>query len=91
MQIINQLAAPLAQSVSIARQQSTDKADQIRREQALRKAAATSPDSYEHQVESAEEITPIRDPERERSDQKQQQQKPPRDSDVEPPHIDVKV
>ena len=89
MEIINQLAAPLAQSVVIARQQSADKAEQIRRAQALRKAAGTSPDSYEHQVESAEEITPIHDSDREQSKQKPKQK--PKDGDAEVSHIDVKV
>ena len=63
MEIVNQLAGSLAQSAAVTRQQSTDKSQQVRRAQNLQKnvATASSADSFEHQVESTEELTPIHD------------------------------
>ena len=60
MQIVNQLAAPLAQSATVARQQSSDKSDQVRRARPAQDHYPES-DSYEHQVESTEEVAPIHD------------------------------
>lgn len=66
VEIINQLAAPLAQSAGVARQQTTDKSQQIRRAQAVRKDVAAGSDTFEHQVESCEEDTPIHEEQRKR-------------------------
>src|SRR3954469_14667981 len=66
VEIINQLAAPLAQSAGVARQQTTDKSQQIRRAQAVRKDVAAGADTFEHQVESCEEDTPIHEEQRKR-------------------------
>ena len=68
MEIINQLAAPLAQSAQVARQQTSEKTQQIRRAQTARKNAAAQSDTFEHTVESTEEITPIHDEQRQPQD-----------------------
>jgi hypothetical protein len=95
MEIINQLAAPLAQSAQIARQQSSEKTQQIRRAQTARKNVAALLDTFEHAVESAEEITPIHDEQRRESEPQRRAPKPKRpprsaagDADP-PPTIDV--
>jgi hypothetical protein len=74
MQIVNQLAGSLAQSASVTRQQSTDKSDQIRHAQALRKDVAAG-DTFEHQVESSEELTPIHDEQSKNSGQRRKRKK----------------
>ncbi len=93
MEILNQLAAPLAQSAAVAKQQTTDKSQQIRRAQTLRKDVAASSDTFEHQVESAEELAPIHDEQRrERPPSKNRGRRtPPQPPADEPPHIDVTV
>jgi hypothetical protein len=61
MEIVNQITGALAQSNAVTRQQSADKSTQIRRAQLLRKDVAARGDSFEHQVESTEELSPIHD------------------------------
>src|SRR3954464_14993673 len=61
MEIINQLAAPLATSAAVARQQTSEKTQQITRAQTARKNVAAQADTFEHQVESCEELSPIHD------------------------------
>jgi hypothetical protein len=73
MEIINQLAAPLAQSAQVARTQTTEKTQQIRRAQVTRKnVAAGQSDTFEHTVESTEATAPIHD------EQRREPQQPPR-------------
>jgi hypothetical protein len=96
MEIVNQLAGSLAQSAAVTRQQSTDKSQQIRRSQVLKKDTATAADTFEHQVESCEELAPIHDDQRQKQDRRGKRKPaipaPARpDSDEPPPHIDVKV
>ncbi len=94
MDIVNPLTGNLAQSGSVVqRQQSVTKAQQIRREQALRKDVTASGDHFDHQVESCEELNPIHD---EPKDGHRDQ--PPPDAEAsaeesndEKPHIDVTV
>ncbi len=96
MEIINQLAAPLAASAAVARQQSAEKTQQIRRSQTARKNVAAEADTFEHQVESCEELSPVHD---ESKDAKQRQPSDggkerrtlaPADGEM-PPGIDVKA
>lgn len=62
MDVVHPLAGNLAQSASVAqRQQSAGKAEQVRREQALRKDVAARGDHFDHTVESAEEVNPVHD------------------------------
>ena len=94
MEIVNPLAGSLAQSTAVTRQQSADKAQQIRRAQALRKDVAATGDTFEHQVESAEELSPIHDEQKQRQpgrNPKRRGAKAPSDShdDGDAPRIDV--
>jgi hypothetical protein len=99
MEIVNQLAGSLAQSASVTRQQSTDKSQQIRRAQVLKKDTATAADTFEHQVESCEELAPIHDDQRQRSDGRRKRKRANDaaasqsgvDEQQPPPHLDVKV
>jgi hypothetical protein len=95
MEIVNQIAGNLAQSVAVTRQQSADKTRQVRRAQALRKDVAAPSDSFEHQVESTEELNPVHDEQKreapagkpKRRPRSSPQQSP--DCDVPPPSIDL--
>jgi hypothetical protein len=97
MEIINQLAAPLATSAAVARQQTSEKAQQITRAQTARKNVAAQADTFEHQVESCEELSPVHD----ESKEARKRQPPPRDGKKRrppsaadgdpPPSIDVKA
>ena len=95
MEIVNPLAGSLAQSTAVTRQQSTDKSRQIRHAQTLRKDVAAAPDSFEHQVESTEELNPVHDERRESDQQRRGASHPQSERDGErpegdePPHIDV--
>jgi hypothetical protein len=98
MEIINQLAGSLAQSAAVTRQQSTDKSQQVRRAQALRKDVAAAPDSFEHQVESCEELTPIHDEQQRKKSGNRGKKRAASDSegsnakpDDDAPHVDVTV
>lgn len=88
MEIVNQIAGNLAQSTSVTRQQSADKTRQIRRAQALRKDVAAPADTFEHQVESSEELNPIHDEQAQRDSKRKRQQsaapKPPAPNDATP-------
>jgi hypothetical protein len=91
MEIVNQIAGSLAQSNAVTRQQSTDKSQQIRRAQNLRKDVATTSDSFEHQVESAEELTPIHDEQKQNEPKRRRHKSQPRPATGtdENEHLDV--
>ena len=100
MDVVNPLGGNLALSASIAqRQQSAGKAEQVRREQALRKDVTARGDHFDHTVESAEELNPIHDEPKQRregGDPRRQHQGPPnsggeRPPDSDPPRIDITV
>ena len=93
MEILNHLAAPLAQSAAVVKQQTTDKSRQIRRAQTLQKNVAASSDTFEHGVESAEELSPVHDPPHRESDphKKGRSHPPPQAPEEEPPHLDIIV
>jgi hypothetical protein len=77
MDALHPLAGNLAQSASVAqRQQSAGKAEQVRREQALRKDVTARGDHFDHTVESAEEVNPVHD---EQPDQRRRRQSQPGD------------
>jgi len=78
MELINQLAAPLAQSAQVARQQSSEKTQQLRRAQTARKNVAAQSDTFEHTVENAEAITPIHDDQRHEPEPQPRRSKPKR-------------
>ena len=76
-----------SQAQSIA---GTERQRQLRRAQALRKDVATREDTFEHQVESAEELHPIHDgdPNRSNSQDKRRQRQQNHD---DKPQIDLKA
>jgi hypothetical protein len=61
MSEVNPFAAAILPSAQSQRQQSGDRAGQVRRAQDLRKATLQGNDSFEHQVESSDAITPVHD------------------------------
>ena len=77
-----------SQAQSIA---GTERQRQLRRSQALRKDIAAREDTFEHQVESAEELHPVDDgdPNRSNSQDKRGRQQGHRDD--EQPQIDLKA
>lgn len=92
MDVVNPLTGNLAQSTSVVqRQQSALKSEQVRREQAVRKDAGASGDRFEHQVESAEETTPVHDEpdDARRGKSRRQPQSPSDDDEAPPPHVDL--
>jgi hypothetical protein len=90
MEILNPIAGALAQSAAVTRQQSADKVRHIRHAQALRKDVAAAEDTFEHHVESAEELSAIHDEQREPERERQRKpHTPPTEGDEPPPHIDV--
>jgi hypothetical protein len=88
-------ASSVAQSASVARQQTSEKAQQISRAQTARKNIATLLDTFEHAVESTEEITPIHDEPHRQPEPQPRPPKPKRaprpapDGGEPPPSIDV--
>lgn len=91
MEIINHLAGSLAQSAAVTRQQSVDKTQQIRHAQARRKDIAAASDTFEHQVESTEELTPIHDEQEPSADQRRRSRREQAASDAtqDTPGIDI--
>ena len=56
MDVINPFAGAIAQTPALQKQQSAEKAAQVRHLQELKKNVASRRDEYEHVVESAEEL-----------------------------------
>ena len=88
MDVVHPLAGNLAQSASVVqRQQSAGKAQQVRREQALRKDVAAQGDHFDHTVESCEELTPVHD---EQPDERRGRSRPSQaDEGGDKPQLDV--
>ncbi len=74
MSQINHFAGSVLQATQVQKQQETEKNRQVRRANALLKNIAVEDDRLEYQVESPEEIKPIREESREGH---------------EPPHVDL--
>ena len=95
MDAVHPLAGNLAQSASVAqRQQSDGKAQQVRREQALRKDVAARGDHFDHTVESTEDLTPVHDeqPDQRRRDRRRDPQGDRAgQADEDTPGIDIRV
>jgi hypothetical protein len=91
MTFINPLAPALLPSAQAQQQAAADKARQIGKAQAASRNIAAETDRLEHQVESAEELSPVHD---EDQSKRRQDQQPKRDRDGkadDEPHIDVKA
>lgn len=86
----NPLVGSILQSTQVQRQQSTAKAREVRRAQEIVKNIAIQDDVLDHQVESSEELKPIRE-ERQSDHQRSRResaQRPPGDAG---PKLDVTV
>lgn len=88
MSQINPFSGYVAGSAQVQRQQAADKDRQVRRAQQLTKNVALEDDQLEHQVESAEELKPVR--EQRDQDQSNQQRRPP-SKEKDRPRVDVKA
>ncbi len=91
MSQINPFTGSILQTPQVQRQQSADKDRQARRAQDLAKDTALADDRLEHQVESSEELKPVREDQRhERRFKRTHQHKPKLDSNEdEKSHIDL--
>lgn len=89
MTYLNPLIAPIVTGPQAQKSAAADKERQIARSQALAKNSAADGDRFEHQVESADALSPVGDD----PSKGGQQQRKPTDKDepgeAEPPHIDV--
>jgi hypothetical protein len=80
MSQINPFTGAVAQSPQVQRAQAAEKDRHVRRTQDAAKATALSTDQFEHQVESADAITPIHDEQSEHPPKQRKSGKPkPRD------------
>ena len=88
MDVVHPLAGNLAQSASVVqRQQSAAKAQQVRREQALRKDVTARGDHFDHTVESCEELNPVHD---EQPDERRRRRGPDEPDEAgDQPQLDV--
>jgi DNA repair ATPase RecN len=92
MTFINPLAPALLPSAQAQQQAAADKARQIRKAQTAARNIAAEADRLEHQVESAEELTPVHD--EDNPSKREQGRQPKRDGQGkadDEPHIDVKA
>jgi hypothetical protein len=85
---INPFSGYIAAGSQVERANASDKSRQIRRAQALSKNIAQRDDEMEHQVESADTVSPASG-----QDQRQGGQQEQRDEkkDDETPHVDIKA
>ena len=88
MSQVNPFAGYIAGSSHVQRQQALHKDRQVRRTQQLAKNIALQDDQLEHQVESSEELSPIRDERDTDPKERKRKRPPPKD---EPPHVDVRA
>ena len=92
MTYLNPLIAPIVTGPQ-AQKSAADKERQIARSQALTKNSAAEGDRFEHQVESADALSPVGDDPSKGGKSRQQQRRPTGGKDepgeAETPHIDV--
>lgn len=93
MSQINPFTASVLQTPQVQRQQSVDKDRQVRRAAELAKNTALADDQMEHQVESAEELTPLTEEQRrERRFKKPTHHKPkPDTTEDDESHLDIQA
>jgi hypothetical protein len=88
---INPFTGSVLQSTTVQRTQSAERDRQIQRAQSLAKNAAVASDRLEHQVESAEELRPIRDEPQNQPRQRRRsgKRRPDEQTPDEPGHLDL--
>jgi len=89
MTSINPFSGFVAQAASVERTQAQEKSSQVRRSAELSKKLATRDDEMEHQVESADAVAAIHDEQGSPQQDRPKHQK--KESEDEPPHLDVKA
>jgi hypothetical protein len=92
MSQIDPFTASVLQSPYVQRQQASEKDRQARKAADQEKDAALADDQLEHQVESAEELTPIHEQEKQDRDFKRSRHGHSADADEEDgeePHLDL--
>lgn len=91
MTLFNPLAGAILGGAQVQRHLQTDKERQVRREQALTRNIAAANDRLEHQVESAERITPVNgeDPRPHEQQTKRRPRRQPSEDHEGHPHLDV--
>lgn len=82
---INPFSGYIAAGSQVERAGAAEKSRQVRRAQALSKNIAQRDDELEHQVESADTVSPASGEDRQKGGQQQQK----REDEQEPPHLDV--
>ena len=91
MTFINPLAPALLPSTQAQQQAAADKVRQLRKAQTAARNIAAETDRLEHQVESAEELSPVHDEDQSTRRQDRAPQQDNKDKADEEPHIDVKA
>lgn len=94
MPYLNPLANALLQGQQSQQQLATDKTRQVRRAQVQVRATGATGDTFEHQVESTEELSPIHDEQPQKREQRSKKRRAKRsDNDVGPSdeHLDIKA
>jgi uncharacterized membrane protein YcgQ (UPF0703/DUF1980 family) len=92
MSQIDPFTSSIVQAPFVQHQQATEKDRQIRRAQDLEKDAALQEDELEHQVESAEELAPINEQQKQDRNFKRSKHEHTEQSEDEPgeePHLDL--
>ncbi|MGH7178140.1 MAG: hypothetical protein ACREJC_12230 [Tepidisphaeraceae bacterium] len=89
---INPFVGSILQSPQAQRQQSTERAEHVRRSQESQKNSGLDSDQFEHQVESSDSVTPLHDQQKQDSRKRRKPaRKPPAKIDAhnEPPGLDL--
>jgi hypothetical protein len=90
MSQINPFSGYLAGASHVQRQQAAEKDRLLRRAHELTKNIALQGDQLEHQVESSEQISPVREHRDEDPTNQRRKDTPPR-SEAEPPRLDLRA
>lgn len=95
MSQMNPVTGSILQTSVVQKQQTGEKAQQLRRAQEMRKNVAARDDESEHQVENTEELTAAdpnhSNPRQSKKDKGRKHRPEMPDDDDEQPHIDMKA
>jgi len=88
MDYLNPITGSILQGPQASQQQSADKARQLRRQRQMQRNIAEQDEQLEYQVESAEELSAIRE-DRDSDHHRRRPSQEPSDKDSDEPHIDL--
>lgn len=88
MNFLNPIAGSILQGPQASQEQSADKVRQLRRQRQMQRNIAVQDEQMEYQVESAEELSAIRE-ERDSDHRRRQPPQYPAADDNDEPHIDL--